>query len=349
MKNICFFDLKNDGHHWNYNLNVIKSKISEDNQCIYYTSNINNEKLDVLKKLNVKVKVVNDIGFGPNILSNFISLFKLLLFCRFNKVNELYIIYLDPFIIQLYLLKYIFKNKIVGTLHWYPNKLIKVRVLHRLKKYIKIIVHTEKILENLDKQANLIHYPIFHQISEDYVKSKNKNITLLYFGALRYDKGIDILLESLNYTSESFNLIICGKESTFSETFVKTKISHFNQDRFILDINYVSDEKMNMYYDVADVVVLPYREHFLGESGILIDSITKGKVIISTPISNSLEITSKFNNGEIFPYEDFILLAENIDKVVKNIDFYRQNALSAKKYYFEKHSLNKFIEKYSKV
>lgn len=351
MKKKVFFDLKNDGHHWKYNINVIKSKISNDTKCIYYTSSIDSQQKEILKNLNVEIKEFEYKSNNKfNIIFNFIILLKVILFCKKNKVDELYILYLDPFIIQINILRSLFKKKVVGTLHWYPDKKIKIKILHKLKKKIIIVVHTEEILKKMKKDAILIYYPKFENEEIKNMERKDKkNITILYFGALRLDKGVDILLESFKYTNSNFNFIIAGKESTFSKKFVEEKIKDINPERYIIDIDYISEEKMKEYYDMSDVVVLAYRKHFLGESGILIDSISKGKVIISTPISNAKEIINKYNNGELINFDDYKMLAEKIDKIVNNFDFYSKNVIEPQKYYLQLHSLERFINEYKKI
>lgn len=352
MNKICFFDLKNNGHHWNYNLNVIKSKVT-NNICIYYTANLSNEQSEILSNLGVKIKNINYKEYSSkiSILINYIILFKILMFCKKNKVNEFYILYLDNFIIQMNSLKFLFKRKIVGTLHWYPNNKVKEKYLQTLKNKIKIIVHTEEILEKLDNEAKLIYYPNFNEKTKNIFKiHKNNNLlTILYFGALRLDKGVDILLESLKYTKTNYNLIIAGKESSFTKEFIMEKIKDYNKKRFIIDINYISDEKMEEYYNIADIVVLPYRKHFSGESGILIESITKGKVIISTSISNANKIINKYNNGEIFEFEDEKMLASKIDSIIYGFEKYSQKAKWAQEKFQKKHNLNNFIKEYKNI
>lgn len=348
MEKICFFDLKNDGHHWNYNINVIKSKLNSNKKCIYYTSNIDEEKQKILNDLDVELVLYKERN-TILLLDNFISLLKLITFCKKNNIDELYILHLDPFVIQLSLLKKLLKNKIVTTLHWYPNKKIKEKFLQNLKDKVLIVVHTEEIKNKLQGKCILINYPNFEEEDVIYKKNDNKELTFLYFGALRLDKGVDILLESIKYVKNDFKLIIAGKESAFSKKFVEDKVKHFNNNNLILDINYISDKKMKEYYNLCDVVVLPYREHFLGESGVLIDAITKGKVIISTPISNAKEIVNKYNNGEIFNFEDYKMLSKKIDEVIDKFDFYNKNSVKACRIFNKIHSLEKFIESYKNI
>ena len=350
MKRLCFFDLSNDGHHWKYNINVIKSKISHDVECIYYTSNLDLDKKIELNKLNVKIELVKYKKNINQVIDNFIIMFELLLYCKKNKIDEQYILYLDPFVVQVGILNILYKKKIVGTLHWYSNRKLKEFILHKLKNRITIVVHTKGILNKLNNRAKLIYYPNFDQKLIEYrPQNKTRVPTILYFGALRLDKGIDILLDALNYTKENFNIIIAGKECDFTKEFIMNSIQKFDLSRFTIDINYISEEKMEQYYNISDIVILPYRKHFMGESGILVDSLTKGKVIISTPISSAYEIINEYRNGELFEFENIKMLSSKIDKVINNLEMYSINAKNARDRFNKIYSLDNFIKEYKNI
>lgn len=364
--NSLFFDLVNDGHHFFYNYNVMKGK-SCDNKYYFTGNSIDVEKEDMLN--NIEVKVVKTKALKSNnkilrMIDQFKVLFKLKKYINKLNINKAILLYLDQIIIPIYILQLAvpIKCEIIGTLHWFPNKNLKIKFLKTLSdKGLKIIVHTDDLKKRLAKvgieDVEIIYYPTLETSDIDKVEAKNKlNLsldekykTILYFGETRVDKGLDILLEALENVGSSVNVIIAGQERTFKRDFIEMKISNLLNKNVIINLNYIRDEELELYFKSSDIVVLPYRKMFNGESGILTEAINNKNVVVLPNIIHFPSIIEKYSNGIIYEAENANDLAEKIQYVIDNINLYENGVKEAFKDYKEKHSLSNFTKSYEDI
>ncbi len=84
----------------------------------------------------------------------------------------------------------------------------------------------------------------------------------LYFGQLRDDKGIDLLLDALErYEGPPFQMVIAGPPDDVDQADVAaTDLSE--QISLRTDIEFVPQEDVPYYFLAADAVVVPYRRTF---------------------------------------------------------------------------------------
>jgi len=110
---------------------------------------------------------------------------------------------------------------------------------------------------------------------------------LLFFGALRSDKGPDILLDALRLLDGDWRAVVVGRPSAIGhaevETYRKT-LSH--PDRLIPRLGFVQEEDVDRYFAAADVIVLPYRRTFRGTSGVLQHAAAAGKPVIAADVGD---------------------------------------------------------------
>ncbi|ALJ01777.1 glycosyltransferase [Rufibacter tibetensis] len=85
---------------------------------------------------------------------------------------------------------------------------------------------------------------------------------LLFFGFVRYYKGLDILLQAMRdprLQERGIKLIVAGEYYESPEVY-KQIIKEGNlQDRVILHTEYIPHDKVKAYFSIADLVVQPYR------------------------------------------------------------------------------------------
>lgn len=139
-----------------------------------------------------------------------------------------------------------------------------------LKMAGTFLVHTEseKIkLKNIVGAKTIIKHllPIFSSVSIDYSKSQKIgseqfDLELLFFGFVRPYKGLDMLLEALQYVENAkVHLTIAGEFWDDKEDYLNYIKEHNLQNIDIVD-EYISDEEVADYFRCCDVVVLPYRD-----------------------------------------------------------------------------------------
>ncbi|MBJ9988940.1 glycosyltransferase [Paenibacillus sp. S28] len=341
MDRILFFDTTSSGHRSSYDLSLIKG-ISKEREVLFVTkassqlqASLNNEGIKY-KSILTKRKhhLIHDLEL----------LFQMLWIAKRQKVKHIHLLYLDSILVLVMLIMpiiYLFGFRVTGTLHWYPNKTIKKILLYGLikgKVLDKVVVHGDytkgKVLKLLGPKTKSnrifsVPYPNLH----NSVDVRNKNITTVYeeiniqnlkrpfllaFGGLRYDKGLDLLIESLKKVSNrNFTLLIIGKEEHFDQHFIEQQINgSFLENNTILKLGYVPDEYVSYYFGMTDAVVLPYRKIFTGQSGPLTEGVAKGKFIIG-PNQGELGYTiDKFDLGYTFLVEDTDDLAKTLQKYI---------------------------------
>ena len=168
-------------------------------------------------------------------------------------------------------------NPIITFHHMKRSKLRDIS-FHRIFNKIKYgVVHTEALKEMLYsmgiKNVKHIEYPQFQKYiapSQDEARKKlglKKDVpVLLALGATRDDKGLDILLEALNLVNSDFQLLIAGKEESFTEAYIDQHIQKYST-KVVKLLKFLDDNEFSECLSASDFVVLPYRKCFDGASG----------------------------------------------------------------------------------
>jgi glycosyltransferase involved in cell wall biosynthesis len=373
MEKIIFFDTSNGGHHLTYNRVVMRGYLESSNfrdSEVYYYSPIK----DIKEGENLSkqgIKVIKNETKSQNLnknLDRFLFFIKLIKFARKNNIKNIHLFYLDSLYIPvLIFFPYLCSVNLTATLHWYPEKRLKKLLLGlflNTKVIKKIVIHgeyTKKKLLNLNYSRNneritSIVYPNLHptklntlglgNITDKLNKSKRPYI--LAFGGLRHDKGIDILLESLSFVKEEYTLIIAGAESYFTEADLKKLIDKYHLgENVFMDIQFISDEKLSIYFEIADIIVLPYRKYFLGQSGPLTEGVTRSKIIIGPNIGEIGFTINKYGLGATFDVENVRDLSDVLRYAIKNHELIKREIRSNQKKYQKLLHVDNFIDQYN--
>jgi glycosyltransferase involved in cell wall biosynthesis len=134
-----------------------------------------------------------------------------------------------------------------------------------------VVVLNEKSKNDLvslspGKKYNLQNHPLYKHYGNkiDRTEAREKlgippfKKVLLFFGLIRDYKGLNILIESMSRLDESYYLIIAG-ESYSDFTIYEQKIRELNLDgRIKLNIRYIPDPDVPLYFSASDVCILPY-------------------------------------------------------------------------------------------
>ena len=98
---------------------------------------------------------------------------------------------------------------------------------------------------------------------------EDSDLVILFFGAVRRYKGLDLLLPAFRAVSNSkFRLIVAG--NPFEDETKQWVIQEAGKDdRVRLSLGFVPDEQVAAHFALADVVVLPYQGILTSGSAIL--------------------------------------------------------------------------------
>jgi glycosyltransferase involved in cell wall biosynthesis len=350
MYKFIFFDTSNDGHHFQYNIAAMQGLIErKSGHQVWYASPLKDEKkIDELRANNIQHYYISTSPkFMPGIMVRIIQLIKLFLFSRKNNFSKIHLFYLDCLIIPLLMIvPLIFPFQITTTLHWFPNrklKIIGINFLLRKNILSKVIVHGDytrnlfqEIYKSFRNKVISINYPNLHPIRKNNIEydltvqgelKEMKKPYILCFGGLRFDKGIDLLIKALHKIKDvEFSLIIAGKEEHFTKSYIVELLKEYGLEKKVhLNLEYIPDYLVSSYFSIADMVVLPYRKIFTGQSGPLTEGVIRQKVIVG-PDNGEIGYTIKhYNLGTVFNSEDIEDLAEKLCFNIKNIEEIRKN------------------------
>ena len=140
------------------------------------------------------------------------------------------------------------------------------------RKCDAFIVMSDVVKDDLLKlvpNANVLlrSHPIYDQYKERFSKEeacRKLNIelgkrNLLFFGLIRDYKGLDLLIEAIDYLDDSYQLIIAGEcYGEFNKYQDLIDKSKFTENIKVFE-QYIPDEMVTDLFSVADLLVLPYR------------------------------------------------------------------------------------------
>ncbi len=218
-----------------------------------------------------------------------------------------------------------------------------------------LIVHFEKGKEQLmkrweidsDKIDVIPHglIPVKNMLSISDARRKldlpeNKKI-LLFFGSIRPNKGLDVLLEAMPEilkNNPDIFLVIAGalprdmSFQTYQDLIVKLNL----KEHIKTFIEFIPDEEVDLFFAASDIVVLPYK-NFESQSGVLLRTCAHKKPLVASNVGAMSEIVSSDRIGEIAEPGNVKSLALAIEKVLKYPDvyLYRYNSGLEDKYNWE--------------
>jgi glycosyltransferase involved in cell wall biosynthesis len=341
------------GHHVLYAKKIINYLIKNNVEVSFMTSEKFSEELNInvikLPEKKYKCKSFNKINEA-------IYYDKILELIEKNNIDIVHLLYLDnqsiPLILAIDKLNKISKKaKLIGTIHWYSNIIgyngLKRKIKTLLFKYLKnkfalFFVHGQKNKDMLIKTLNLNECKIatipyganrFIEVDKESCRKvlhiNQEEKVILLFGAIRDDKGIDILVRSTKYLVEEITILIAGKVNEFVDL-VKSLSSHENVTLRLYD-RFIKEDEIQTFYGASDVVVLPYKKTFTGQSGPLALATQFGTPVIGTEVGE-IGMTIRQNNlGIVIEPEKPKQLANAINKFFSisnaELSLYKENLI----------------------
>ena len=223
------------------------------------------------------------------------------------------------------------KYKIILTLHGKREGAIYDLILKRIFQSINIgVVHTVAIQGSLKKiginNAAHIEYPCFApykdmdreeaRICLDIPK-ETKLIGCL--GGTRYDKGLDLLLASIQELSSDYEVLIAGNSEAWDESEIWA-LAGPSQKHIRLILRYLTDAEFQTILSACDIIVLPYRKCFNGASGPLAEVVWNKKIIVGSDHGSLGAVIKEHHLGYVFKSEDTHSLSQALEKAL-NLDF----------------------------
>lgn len=222
----------------------------------------------------------------------------------------------------------------------------------------RIIVHKKANLDTIVKEFGINTKKIFIVSHGGYEYFVNYSITkmeariklgysqdhkiLLFFGNIKPDKGLEILIKSLPLLRkeiQNLKLLIAGKvcggikEDAVRNIIEKEGVS----DLVNINFGFIPVEKIEYFYMASDIVVLPYRK--VSESGVVRFAQTCGKAVLCSDLEEFKDTVFHGKTGYLFNNGDHTDLALQI-KTALSHEQYLQVGENAKRLMKEHYSWN---------
>lgn len=353
---VIFFDHSLDGHHLKYAINFTNYMLKKGMEVSYINLHCDSrlkklsKKVDVyyagvdtkLKDTFLLIKYINTLIYKYNTFKGLLKCYKQ---SDIQNADILHFLCLDfmfkPLILSLFL-KAPKKGKIVGNIvggHFNNvGGFLQSYAFKRLfsKGYLtKVFVFSES-----EKNTLLKHYKlkeewisvippplkILNDESSSKIKSRRilnlpeEDITMLFFGTLRKNKGPDILLKSLEKVDKKCTLVIAGKEDFINKSEINNYKESIENVKIINRVGWVPTEYVKDYFIASDIVIIPYRKSFgaMRTSGVFRQACGAHRPLIVPNFGQMGRMVQDRNLGLIFKPEDPTDLAKTIDEFIIN-------------------------------
>jgi glycosyltransferase involved in cell wall biosynthesis len=199
-----------------------------------------------------------------------------------------------------------------------------------------LLVHTDSLKQEIislfqvnSGKVKVIPHGWFNPSSMSIVKScragcevpRDKR-TLLFFGSIRDNKGLDLLLKAMQLLDDQFFLLIAGAVAGAHEVqagYYREMIKQNDLERKVLWIErYIAPEEIEGFFGLADAVILPYRSSFHAQSGVLNLSVGYEKPCIVSDVGGMGEVVRQYALGIVVPPDNPYPLAEGIIRLFKS-------------------------------
>jgi len=181
-------------------------------------------------------------------------------------------------------------------------------------------------------------------------KQKDEN-TLLFVGRISQDKGVHILLKSLQRIKDPTRLIIIGPPDwnvNYYQNILKMIESENRKGKHeIKYLGAMEQSKLIEWYQKASILVLP--SFIEGFPVTILEALACETPVIATPVGGIPEIINNYKTGILVPIGDSACLADKIEYLLKNDDVRVRMGYEGRVLITKYHSLEATAKKLSLV
>lgn len=177
----------------------------------------------------------------------------------------------------------------------------------------RMIVHSREAEEYIrefgfNQSVATIPFRVPRTFEESMAKGRARQIlgledsdtVLLFFGTLRNEKGIDLLLEAISdYSGPEFTMLIAGPPVAVEPIEIE-QVNRNPRVDIVTELEFITDSKP--YYCAADCVVMPYRRQFGKENMSMIFQEAMGSLrpVIAPDFGVLFRLTKEWDVGLTF-------------------------------------------------
>jgi starch synthase len=198
----------------------------------------------------------------------------------------------------------------------------------------ELIVHSRHIQELVSrkwlgsaKKVTVIpHIQIGDELFPDAIEQEEPLI--LFFGRIWEYKGLEYLIRAepeITARVPEARILIAGQGEDFS----RYSRMMVHPDRFIVDNDFIPEERVAEYFRRASLVVLPYIE--ASQSGVIPMAYSAGKPVVATRVGGLPEMVEHGRTGFLVAPRNPVQLAEAITRLLSDERLRRQMGANGKR------------------
>ena len=205
----------------------------------------------------------------------------------------------------------VYKTADLLFVHSNSNKMVLAQQVKLDEEKIKVVPHGDFDIYISNRILAKPEARKFFGLSQEH------NV-ILFFGAIKEYKGLDILLNSLSFASKKINnltLLIAGSPDPIElKLEYKDIISKLPKEiNIIFHDEFIPNAEVEKYFIASDVLVLPYRR--ISHSGVLHLAYSFGRPVIATNVGDFEETVEEGKSGFVLSSNSPEGLSEKIIQV----------------------------------
>ncbi len=148
---------------------------------------------------------------------------------------------------------------------------------------------------------------------------ESSDIVLLFFGLIRYYKGLKHLINALPYLKKKYinlKLLIAGSFGDDKKDYLELiKQNALEEIVFVVDA-YIPDDKVDTYFEASDLVVLPYES--ATQSAVVQAAFGFAKPVIVTNVGGLPDVVEHMKTGYVIQPQNAKAIADSIEDFIDN-------------------------------
>lgn len=184
-----------------------------------------------------------------------------------------------------------------------------------------LIVHHERLRRDLlgafevdEQRVHVVPHQVFAYEGAEPAALPDRPC-VLFFGALRPNKGVDVLLQALAGMPDTITVRIAGRGQAAIEERLRRAAAA--DPRLHVEIDHVPIARKIELFRQASVVVLPYTS-FTSQSGVLHDAYAQGRPVVVTDVGALGDTVREDGTGLVVPPGDAATLARTIEALLSD-------------------------------
>ncbi len=139
---------------------------------------------------------------------------------------------------------------------------------------------------------------------------------MLFFGVIRPNKGLPVLLKAMRRLPECRLTIVGESERPCYLDEINALIAALPAGQVDLNAHYIEEKDIAGVFDRAQLLILPYTE-FASQSGVLHQAVAHGRPVVATSEGGLGESVREWGIGEVVAAHDEAALAVGIRRALQ--------------------------------